>query len=191
MTDGERLKKFDADFDRLKKNREKVPLEQLRTRYADAYNALVAEVQAGADWYAGAYISLLVGHFPRHPKDAAGNEWLDRKIAAIRAEEEKPGGRVERYRAALIDRLDMEEYRQLVWEIYNRLEVEAFDPYWQRHNRWVGEPGRRRWIYNDIIRKYWWPKTEGYPASGCWINHDYTGHDSRFPPNIKEDIQNG
>ena len=47
MTDGERLKKFDADFDRLKKNREKVPLEQLRTRYADAYNALVAEVEIG------------------------------------------------------------------------------------------------------------------------------------------------
>lgn len=47
MTDGERLQKFDADFEKLKKNREKVPLEQLRTRYADAYNALVAEVQAG------------------------------------------------------------------------------------------------------------------------------------------------
>ena len=47
MTDGERLQKFDADFQKLKKNREKVPLEQLQTRYADAYNALVAEVQAG------------------------------------------------------------------------------------------------------------------------------------------------
>lgn len=187
MTDGERLQKFDADFEKLKKNREKVPLEQLQTRYADAYNALVAEVQAGADWFADTYIDLLVGHFPRHPKDIAGNEWLDKLIAAIREQEAKPGGRVERYRAALLARLDMEEYRQLVWEIYNRLEVEAFDPYWQRHNRWVGEPGRRRWIYNDITRKFWWPKTEGYPESGCWINRDYTGHDSRFPPHIKED----
>ena len=187
MTDGERLKKFDADFDRLKKNREKVPLEQLRTRYADAYNALVAEVQAGADWYAAAYISLLVSHFPRHPKDAAGNEWLDRKIAAIRAEEEKPGGRVERYRAALLERLDLKEYEQLVWEIYNRLEVEAFDPYWQRHNRWIGPPDRR-WIYNDITGKYWWPNKEQFPTSGgCWINRDYTGHDTWFPPKIKED----
>ena len=187
MTDGERLRKFHADFERLQKNREKVPLEQLRTRYADAYNALVAEVQAGADWYAGAYISLLVGHFPRHPKDAAGNEWLDRKIAAIRAEEEKPGGRVERYRAALLERLDLKEYEQLVWEIYNRLEVEAFDRYWQRHNRWIGPPDRR-WIYNDITRKYWWPNKEKFPATGgCWINRNYTGHDTRFPPHIKED----
>lgn len=187
MTDGERLKKFDADFDRLKKNREKVPLEQLRTRYADAYNALVAEVEAGAAWFADTYIKLLVDHFPRHQKDTAGNEWLDRRLAAIRAEEEKPGGRVERYRAALIDRLDMEEYRQLVWEIYNRLEVEAFDPYWQRHNRWTGKPGNR-WIYNDIFKKFWHPPCEKYPSGG-WINSDYTGWDGRFPPNIGEDTQ--
>ena len=185
MTDGERLQKFDADFARLKLNREKVPLEQLRTRYAKAYNATVAEVEAGAAWFADTYIKLLVDHSPRHQKDTAGNEWLDRRLAAIRAEEEKPGGRVERYRAALIDRLDMEEYRQLVWEIYNRLEVEAFDRYWQRHNRWIGPPDRR-WIYNDIIKKFWWPKKEKYPASGCWINQDYTGHDTRFPPHIKE-----
>ena len=128
MTDGERLKKFDADFDRLKKNREKVPLEQLRTRYADAYNALVAEVQAGADWYAGAYISLLVGHFPRHPKDAAGNEWLDRKIAAIRAEEEKPGGRVERYRAALLERLDLKSMSSLCGRFTTALRLRLSTP---------------------------------------------------------------
>ncbi len=194
MTDGERLQKFDADFERLKKNREKVPLEQLRTRYADAYNALVAEVQAGADWYADAYINLLVGHFPRHPRDQAGNEWLDKRIAAIREQEAKPGGRVERYRAALLERLDMEEYRQLVWEIYNRLEVEAFDRYWQRHNRWVGEPGRR-WIYNDITGMFWcgpdrrpdhW-KEKGIFTGGCWISQDWGKQDTRYPPHIKED----
>ena len=188
MTDGERLRKFDADFEKLRKNREEVPLEQLQTRYADAYNALVAEVQAGADWYADTYINLLVSHFPRHPKDTAGNEWLDKRLAAIREQEAKPGGRVERYRAALLERLDRKAYEQLVWEMYNRLEVEAFDPYWQRHNRRVGESGHR-WIYNDITRKFWWPKTEGYPTSECWINRDYTGHDSRFPPHIKEDGQ--
>ena len=114
MTDGERLQKFDADFARLKLNREKVPLEQLRTRYAKAYNATVAEVEAGAAWFADTYIKLLVDRFPRHPKDTAGNEWLDRRLAAIRAEEEKPGGRVERYRAALTPRpaVDLQRYNQ-------------------------------------------------------------------------------
>lgn len=107
MTDGERLRKFHADFERLQKNRE-------------------------------------------------------------------------------LERLDLKEYEQLVWEIYNRLEVEAFDRYWQRHNRWIGPPDRR-WIYNDITRKYWWPNKEKFPATGgCWINRDYTGHDTRFPPHIKD-----
>lgn len=187
MTEVERLRKFYDDFARLQQNREKVPLEQLRTRYVKAYNALVAEVQAGADWYAATYINLLVGHFPIHPQDAAGKDWLWKKLNAILEEERRPGGRFELYRAALMERLDRPAFEQLVWEIYNRLEVEAFDPYWQRHNKWVGEPGKR-WIYNDITRKFWLgPERRGEGKPGFWINSDYTGEDSRFPPHIKEE----
>lgn len=191
MTDGERLRKFHADFAQLKKNREKVPLEQLRTRYAKAYNALVAEVESGAAWYADTYINLLVSHFPRHPRDQAGNEWLDKRLAAIRRQEAEPGRRVERYRAALLDRLNLEEYEQLVWEIYNRLEVEAFDPYWQRHNRRL-ESG---WIYNDITGMFWcdpdrrpddWKERDIF-TGGCWISQDWKKQDTRYPPHIKEE----
>ena len=180
----ERLRKFDADFARLKRNREQVSLEQLRTRYAKAYNALASEVQAGADWYADTYIKYLVDQLPRHPEDTAGNEWLTKRISAIRAEEEKPGGRVERYRAALLDRLDKAEFEQLVWEIYDRIEREAFDPYWQRHNRWTGSPGWR-FVYNDIWKKFWMPPSKRNPSGG-WAYSDYSGWDSRFPPHIKE-----
>ncbi len=183
MTDSEKLKKFDADFAKLQHNRQQVPLDQLRTRYAKAYNALLAEVREGADWFADAYIRVL--SFPRHPKDTAGNDWLDKRIAAILEEEHRPGGLVERYRAALLDRLDREEYEQLVWERYDRLLREAFDPYWQRHCRWVGEPGKR-WIYNDIFKKFWLPPCEQYPGGG-WINNDYSGWDGRFPPHLKEE----
>lgn len=180
MTDREGLDKLDADFKKLQHNREKVPLDQLQTRYAKAYNALVADLQADADWYAARYLEVLA--FPRHPEDKAGNEWLDRRIAAILEEERRPGGRVELYRAALVDNLDRQDFEQLVWEIYDRLEREAFDPYWQRHCRWTGEPGKR-WIYNDIFKKFWLPPCERYPGGG-WINSDYTGWDGRFPPNI-------
>jgi len=87
----------------------------------------------------------------------------------------------------LLERLDRKEYEQLVWEIYNRLEVEAYDPYWQRHNKWVGEPGNR-WIYNDITRKFWLgPERRAEGKPGFWINSDYTGEDGRFPPHIKEE----
>ncbi len=134
MTDGERLQKFEADFAKLRHNRQKVPLEQLRTRYAKAYNALVAEVLAGADWFADTYINLLTGAFSRRPEDTAGNEWLDQRIVSILEEERRPGGRFERYRTALLERLDMSGFRQLVWEIYDRIQREAFDPYLTGHD---------------------------------------------------------
>ena len=84
-----------------------------------------------------------------------------------------------------IDRLDRDEYETLVWKRYDRLLREAFDPYWQRHNRWTGKPGNR-WIYNDIFKKFWHPPYEKFPSGG-WINSDYTGWDGRFPPNIGDD----
>lgn len=182
-TDGQRLKRFRADFEKLRHNREKVPLQQLQTKYARSYNTLVAEVIDGADWFFQKYMETLA--FPTHPKDTAGNDWLAKRISAIGAEERNPGGLVERYRAALIDRLDMDEYENLVWQGYDRRLREAFDPYWQRHNRWVGEPDNR-WIYNDIFKKFWLPPCEGYPAGG-WINNDYSGWDGRFPPHLKEE----
>lgn len=51
MTDGELLKQFHADFEKLKHNRDQVPLDILTTRYAAGYNAQVAKVQEGADWF--------------------------------------------------------------------------------------------------------------------------------------------
>jgi len=188
MTDGERLQKFNADFARLRHNREKVPLEQLRTRYAKAYNDLMAEVRAGADWFADTYIKALA--FPRQPEDRAGNEWLDKKIAAILEEERRPGGRMEQYRAALANNLDRPAFEHLVWEIYDRLEREAFMPYWNRHCRRVGEPGNQ-WVYNDITKKWWYsPERQGSEDTcGFWACSDRTGRDSRFPPDMKEDAQ--
>lgn len=179
-TDSQRLKRFHADFEKLKNNREKVPLQQLQTKYARSYNTLVAEVIDGADWFFRKYMETLA--FPTHPQDTAGNDWLAKKISTIEADEQAPGGLVGRYRAALIDRLDMDEYENLVWQGYDRRLREAFDPYWQRHCRRL-ESG---WIYNDIFKKFWLPPCDGYPSGG-WINNDYSGWDGRFPPRIKEE----
>ena len=132
-SDTQRLERFHADFQKLKNNREKVPLQQLTTRYARSYNTLVAEV-------------------------------------------------MDQFQAALIDQLDMDAYHDLVNGTYEpRLRV--FNRYWSRHCRCL-ESG---WIYNRILKKFWWPKTEGYPESGCWINSDYSGRDYRYPPQLKEE----
>ena len=89
MTDGERLKQFHADFEKLKHNRDQVPLDILTTRYAAGYNAQVAKVQEGADWFFSKYLETLA--FPTHPKDEAGNKWLAECLAILEADEKKPG----------------------------------------------------------------------------------------------------
>ena len=182
-TDVQRHTRFHVDFEKLKHNREKVPLQTLQTKYERAYNTLAAEVMDGAVWFHRKYLETLA--FPTHPQDTAGNKWLADKIAAIDAEEKKPGGLADQFRAALIDRLDKDEYDNLVYLSYERRLQEAFNPYWRRHCKRLDSG----WIYNRIFKKFWWPKTEGYPDSGCWINSDYSGKDYRFPPQLKEEKQ--
>ena len=178
-TKAEKLQVFHSDFEKLKKNRAAMPLTELMRRCGKAYKALVAQVLEAADWYADTFIETYA--FPTDPQDAAGNEWLKNRIAAILQEERAPGKLVDRYRAALIDRLDIDEFRQLVWERFERLRREAYNPYWARHCRRLDSG----WIYNDILQKFWLPSESG--KSGGWINSDYTGWDSRFPPVMKEE----
>ena len=176
-----RLQEFNAKFATLVHNREKIPLSELRSTYAKAYNALVADVISCADWYAGAILQLRP--FPTHPTDFDGNNQFMNQLARIDAQDAAPGGAVERYRAALIDRLSMKEFREITWERYGSRLREAFDPYWQRHCFRLDSG----WIYNDILRKFWLPSESG--KSGGWINSDYGGWDGRFPPHLKEDTK--
>ena len=99
--------------------------------------------------------------------------------------EKQPGGLLDQFQTALIERLDIEEYYNLVGQCYERRLQEAFNPYWRRHCKRLDSG----WIYNRIFKKFWWPKTEKYPDSGCWINNDYSGKDYRFPPQLKEETQ--
>lgn len=187
MTDVEWLAKLDADFDRLKRNRDNVPLEKLQTIHAKSYNALVASVTEAADWFADRYLETLTESWPRHPKDTAGNDWLTKKVANIIAEENRPGGFRDRWRAAIIDHLDRAEFEQLVFERFDRCRREAFDPYWQRHNRWTGQP-ENRWIFNDIIARFWLPPgaDPNWPE-GAWINTRREVYTTNWPPNIGPD----
>ena len=84
MSIDEWMAKLDRDLQKMKINREKIPLDVLKQKYERAYNTLYAELECDADWFADMY--LLTLQFPRHPEDAAGNEWLDKKINRIKEE---------------------------------------------------------------------------------------------------------
>lgn len=102
MTDTEWIAKLDADFGKLQRNRQQVPLERLETTYAKSYKALIGRLTEAADWFADRYLQTLTEHWPRHPKDTAGNEWLERKVAAIIEEENQAGGLRDKWRLALV-----------------------------------------------------------------------------------------
>ncbi len=180
MTTSERFKKFDADFARFKGNREKVPLDQLKTRYAKAYNALVADIEEYAEWFTGEYIKSLA--IQRHPKDEAGNAWLEKKVKAILDEERKPGGLFQQGRDALIDDLDREKFEDRVWRIHDRLMREAYDPYQQRFNKWVGQPDNR-WIYNSLFDAFW-KEDPQVTEGGYWIDKEWNHKGFGYKPNL-------
>ncbi len=189
MTVEECLQKFDAVFTRLKLNRERVPLEVLETRYAKGYAALRREVWHWGDWYITAYFNAL--RRPFHPADEEGNRRVHEQAAAILREEYGPGGLIEQSRAALLDRLDRDEFELLIWRIYDRAEREAYLPYWRSHCRRTGPDGR---FFSDIIQKLWWPKEEEGPGflTGFW------GDENRkydrlwtYPPVESPDVRSG
>lgn len=181
------MDEFGVRFLRLKNNRDNIPLEQLTTKYAKAYNALVGWLEKYAEWFTQEYINCLA--LSENPKDAAGNEWLRKKIEAIKAEERKPGGLYQRIRDSLIEDLDQKEFEMNVWRLWDRLEKEAYDPYLQRYNRWIGEPGNR-WIYNSLLGLYWLPD-EKMEDGGYWIKQDRSYGRMGYPPRIGADPEGG
>lgn len=181
------MDEFGVRFLRLKNNRDNIPLEQLTTKYAKAYNALVGWLEKYAEWFTQEYINCLA--LSENPKDTAGNEWLRKKIEAIKAEERKPGGLYQRIRDSLIEDLDQKEFEMNVWRLWDRLEKEAYDPYLQRYNRWIGEPGNR-WIYNSLLDLYWLPD-EKWEEGGYWIKQDRSYGRMGYPPRIGADPEGG
>ncbi len=170
---------FTAAFEKLKHNREKVPLDQLQTRYGKSYRQLVQEVEKYARWFTEQYLLSL--EFPENPKDEVGNQMLRKNIDKIIEEEQQPGGLYDQQKAALIDHLDLDEFYELVYQLYNKIFLEAYTTYWNQHCREVKNPATGTvWIYNDIIRKYWLPPSEKYPE-GCWIDSNRQVHFVGWP----------
>lgn len=62
MTDTEWLARLDADFGKLQRNRQQVPLEKLETTYAKSYKALIGRLTEAADWFADRYLQTLTEH---------------------------------------------------------------------------------------------------------------------------------
>ena len=75
------MDEFGVRFLRLKNNRDNIPLEQLTTKYAKAYNALVGWLEKYAEWFTQEYINCLA--LSENPKDTAGNAKMQSQTTDI------------------------------------------------------------------------------------------------------------
>ena len=180
------MEQFEANFSKLKHNREMVPLEDLQTKYAKAYDSLVEWLEQYVEWFAEFTIKSQAP--PEYPTDDAGNAWLRDKITEIKAEEKSPGGIYHKMREALIDNLDRAAFEKEAQRLYERLRAEAYDPYQQRFNVWSGPPDDR-WIYNHLFEA-WWLFNPNSDEGGNWIGMDCQVKNIKgYPPNIGPDPQ--
>ena len=111
MTPQEHVKRFAELYAQFKKNRERVPLKDLQGKYANAYRKLVSDLEAEADWWCS-------------PMDGLP-DWDYSKVAEIHRRESRPGGLVDKYKAALIDALDLYAFETFALEYYAVLRLEA------------------------------------------------------------------
>ena len=178
MKTREKLTEFEIKFAKFKKNREQVPLELLRTKYAKAYGELVEWLEDYAEWYTREYIGIFA--LEENPKDPAGNEWLRKKLAEIESEERKPGRLYQKIRDSLIEDLDEEKFQANVRQLRNQFETWAYVPFVQHYNSFSGSPDKGR-IYNSYINAYWQPDSH-MPSGGFWRNENGDYITSDYPP---------
>lgn len=182
MTEKEHLEKFDADFQKLKHNREKVPLDQLQTRYAKSYEALLEELRKDADWFIDTYLRTVGFVVAKDDEEAVAA--LRRRIDRILEEEREPGRLYSQAYAALIDQLDREAFEEKVWEIYHSLDTDAYDAYVQRFNQYPADGGK---IYNSLINGYWDPHSPRCNRP-CWVDETGLYRSDDHPPIQRKDL---
>lgn len=164
----ERLAKFEADFQRLKANREKIPIEVLITRYNRTYNALCDAVRDEGDWYLRTHVLALTEDYPQIP-DEAENLALIEKISGIVRREMGPGGLRDTAQSALVGSLDLQAFYKVCQDLYTRVETEAFLPFFRRYCK----PAAGGWTYNSLINCYW-RRSDKVP-DGAWVRKNEEG----------------
>lgn len=150
--------------EQLKKNREKVPLETLKTKYKKPYEELLHSIKELAE-------RILAERSQKEivvRMDEDGEKLIEEINAAI-AKEAEPGGIMKRISQALYKEYDVEKFLSCVEEMRIRL-WNLWIPYWQKHcclyvrpENWE-EPYPPPKIYNELTREF-------QNEDGTWSKH--------------------
>ena len=118
-----------ADFEKYKKNREKVPLEVLKTKYKKPYEALKNKLAKELQWYVNEIAFLGIYDIGKDLKDDGLKKW-GQEIARIYKEEED-AGLPKILGTAVFKHMDLREFENYVcYTLTHRIRYEVYAPYW-------------------------------------------------------------
>lgn len=163
----------------LKKNREQVPLEELRTKYKRPYTALLQDIKKKTEVML--FHSLIDGlPFNNNEKE----EWRAFSLRVKKAfQEEKRCGTFRRITQAVFHEYDPDKALEIsALTLWPRIWYQAYGPYWLKHciKQDNGE------IWNDLIQMKWNSGTQ------TWRSKDGSSCSLMLPPTeelLREDEQ--
>ena len=168
-----------ADFEKYKKNREKVPLEILKTKYKKPYEALEAKLAKELQWYVNEIAFLGIYDIGKDLKDDGLKKW-GQEIARIYKEEED-AGLPKILGTAVFKHMDLREFENYVcYTLTHRIRYEVYAPYWLEHCKTDGGI-----TTNDLIGMTWDP--EAHVWEKALEDGRYTWA-TKLPP-TKEEIE--
>lgn len=164
----EQAEKLEALLDKLRLNKEKVPLEVLKTKYKAAYEKLIAEIKAEAQ----AIIKLIAARPPSWLEGQLIKQEHSEEMAAIFNQLYQEGDYAKRIRQALYKRYSADEARQLAEEINQKYQEGLLKLFHQKTclyttaENWDPENPVTPRIYNDLVDKFW------DEENGEWISEN-------------------
>lgn len=158
------IEELKTKVEQLKKNRENVSLEMLKTKYKKPYETLLHSIKELAE-------RILVARSQKDlviRMDDEGDKLIEEINKAIEGET-KPGGIMKRISQALYKEYDVEKFEACVEEMRIRL-WNLWIPYWQKHcclyvtaENWE-EPYPPPRIYNELTKEF-------QNEDGTWSKH--------------------
>lgn len=143
-----RWEEYLEKVEKLRKNREKVPLEALKTKYRKSYNALLSEIKTETEFF---IFQFAFGGLPfRKGEDSEIEAFIQRANSVLDAE--RAAGTFREISRAVFVEYDPEKALEVAAaKVWPRIWFEAYSPYWIRHC--IRQEGGDVW--NDLIEMRW------------------------------------
>ena len=166
------LKKLDQDIATLRKNRENVPLELLKTKYKKPYAKLKEEIRAQFEIYMKHLIMLGILKTGPDLTGAKAQSMVDQIQKII--DEEKAAGHQKEVTRAVFEEFNLTKAENLACGYYtDRVKYEAYAPYWLEHIH--QEPDGK--VTSDLLPGMTW-----HPEAGVWVSFSEPSFTLMMPP---------